>query len=263
MVKKRELTFLDIPPINQRVFYPQRVNNYGKDTPNRFTLFFPVDDKTQISGIFHKSVKNAPTILLFHGNGELAQDYDFIAQFYTSRLNLCVVEYRGYGLSNGSPSFSTMLSDSHEIFSSFRGYLSKNSFTGPLILMGRSLGSASAIELASSYQNDIAALIIESGFAQTFNLLLKLGIPKSLFADYDEMDISPLPLMKRILKPSLIIHGENDFIIPVNDAYTLHEACSSESKKLVVIPHAGHNDIMTFPIYMKSIFEFLTTQKIL
>jgi pimeloyl-ACP methyl ester carboxylesterase len=263
LVEKDKLAFLDKSIINQRVFYPQTLNNYGKDSSSRFTLFFQVDEKTQISALFHKSSEAAPIILFFHGNGELATDYDYIAKNYTSRLNLCIVEYRGYGLSDGSPSFSTMISDSHKIFSHFKNYISKHGFTGPLVIMGRSLGSASAIELASSYQDDIAALIIESGFADTFGLFFKLGIPKNLLSEVDERDISPLPLMEKILKPTLVIHGEIDFIIPVKDAYSLHNACPSENKKLVIIPRAGHNDIMNFPIYMKSLFEFLTTYEIL
>ena len=263
MVEKRILDFLNDPIINHRVFYPQALASYGKDSPSRFTLFFEVDDNTKVSAIFHKSSEDVPTVLFFHGNGEIASDYDFFASNYTSKLNLCIVEYRGYGLSEGTPSFSTMLTDAHKIFSDFKKYLTKNGFTGPLILMGRSLGSASAIELASSYQEDIVALIIESGFAETFKLLYKLGIPKSLLMGHNEMDISPLPLMEKILRPTLIIHGERDFIIPVNDAYLLHSACSSENKKLVIITPAGHNDIMNYPLYLKSIFEFLATQQIL
>ena len=262
MVKKRKLDFLDSPLINQRVFYPQALNSYGKDTPNRFTLFFDIDGIIQISALFHKSSEVSPTILFFHGNGEIASDYDFIAPHYTSKLNLCIVEYRGYGLSTGSPSFSAMLTDAHKIFTGVKDFLNENGFTGPLILMGRSLGSASAIELASSYQDDIAALIIESGFAHTYNLLYRLGIPKRLFMEHEEDDVSPLPLMKRISLPTLIIHGKRDFIIPVNDAYSLHNACSSERKKLIIIPPAGHNDIMNYPVYMDSIFEFLTSERI-
>ena len=259
MVKK---LLIDNPTVSNVVFYPRKILMPKETDPNIRILKLNIENDILIGGFFYLNNPDLPTILLFHGNGEIASDYDFIAPHYTSKLNLCIVEYRGYGLSTGSPSFSAMLTDAHKIFTGVKDFLNENGFTGPLILMGRSLGSASAIELASSYQDDIAALIIESGFAHTYNLLYRLGIPKRLFMEHEEDDVSPLPLMKRISLPTLIIHGKRDFIIPVNDAYSLHNACSSERKKLIIIPPAGHNDIMNYPVYMDSIFEFLTSERI-
>jgi fermentation-respiration switch protein FrsA (DUF1100 family) len=121
------------------------------------------------------------------------------------------------------------------------------------------LGSASAIELASSYQNEITGLIIESGFAYTYELLQRLGIPQKFLPEDKEIEISPLPLINEINIPTLIIHGENDFIIPANNGYALYENSSSKEKELVIIPSAGHNDLLYlgFEKYMAAVESFL------
>lgn len=171
-----------------------------------------------------------------------------------------MTDYRGYGQSSGHPSFSNMIKDAHVIYKQFREYLSNNGFTGPVSVMGRSLGSASAIELASHYQAQLACLIIESGFAHTYNLLRRLGIPSSLLPPNREKEASTLPLIKKVTIPTLIIHGENDVIIPLEDGVALHKNVSSENKEILIIPKAGHNDLLYFgpEDYMAAIKKIIT-----
>lgn len=81
-------------------------------------------------------------------------------------VNFLVADYRGYGLSGGVPTVSAMLGDSHHILDYARIRLEANGYGGPLVVMGRSLGSAPALELAA-HRDGIDGLIIESGFALT------------------------------------------------------------------------------------------------
>ena len=69
------------------------------------------------------------------------------------------------GRSGGSPSVSSMMKDCHTIYDFCTGWMSENGFNGKIIVMGRSLGSASATELVSGHGGSIDALIIDSGFA--------------------------------------------------------------------------------------------------
>ena len=93
-------------------------------------------------------------------------DYDELAPLYNARgLNLLAVDYRGYGRSSGVPGVAAMMADCHRILDYCQDWLKRNAYTGPLILMGRSLGSASVLELAATHPNRIQGLIIESGFA--------------------------------------------------------------------------------------------------
>jgi alpha-beta hydrolase superfamily lysophospholipase len=264
MNEGRDLSFLNQPFINQMVFHPRKAPEITDDLENRSFLCFDVEKEIKVCGFLHK-VKNpkAPTILFFHGNGEIAEDYHELAPEYLKRgINFCVVDYRGYGQSNGEPSLPNMIQDSHNIFSQFKDYLKQLGIEGSISIMGRSLGSASAIELAGTYQNEISGLIIESGFTDTYGLLQRLGIPRKFLPEDKEADISPLPLMETIVIPTLIIHGESDFIIPTNNGYALYESCSSDKKELVVIPNAGHNDLLYlgFDRYMKAIESFFQEQ---
>ncbi|MFX0087252.1 MAG: alpha/beta hydrolase [Candidatus Hodarchaeota archaeon] len=260
---KKDLTFLDDEMIVQRVFYPRKHHGSPpRENKNTFSLKFKISSNIQIIGRFYLSEnsKFSPTILFFHGNGAIASDYDFIGPSYQQLgINFFVADYRGYGNSNGSPTFSTMISDSHVIYQQFREYLLKNGFIGSVSVMGRSLGSASAIELASQYQDQIACLIIESGFAHTFDLLRRLGVPSSLLPVDREEEASALPLVKKIKIPFLLIHGENDIIIPLSDGISLYNTIASETKEILIIPQAGHNDLLLMgpEDYMEAIREII------
>ena len=109
-------------------------------------------------------------ILYFHGNGEIASDYDTIAPFYTRLgITLFVIDYRGYGLSDGSPSGLRPDRGCLEAYTRAPEMLAERGLeTRPLFVMGRSLGSAAAIEIVFRAKEQVAGLIIESGFAYTF-----------------------------------------------------------------------------------------------
>ncbi|MHA2225961.1 MAG: alpha/beta hydrolase [Candidatus Hodarchaeales archaeon] len=244
---QRDLTFLDRPEIVMRTFFPRRHQGSSRENENVYSLSFEVDDDIHIVGRFHRTdnYANAPTIMFFHGNGETAFDYDFIAPSYQQMgINIFISDYRGYGKSDGQPSFSSMIYDSHAIYRQFRKYLITNGFSGHVSVMGRSLGSASAIELASHYQEQLACLIIESGFAFPYDLFKRLGIPSLALPEDKEEIVSPLPLIKRVKIPTLIIHGENDIIIPLKNGVALHKNVASENKDILIIPRAGHNDLL-------------------
>jgi pimeloyl-ACP methyl ester carboxylesterase len=247
---KRDLTFLDNELICQFVFHPRK--HHGpppRETEDTYSLKFKIAEGIEISGRMYlaDNSKTSPTILFFHGNGEIASDYDFIGPTYQQLgINFFVADYRGYGNSSGSPTFSSMISDSHLIYTRFMEYLTKKGFSGKLAVMGRSLGSACAIEIVSHYQEKISCLIIESGFTQTYELLKRLGIPSSLLPDDREEEVSGLPLVRRIKIPTLIIHGENDIIIPLQDGTSIYKNIASEIKEILIIPKAGHNDLLLY-----------------
>src|SRR5260221_6228231 len=87
-----------------------------------------------------------PTIIYFHGNGEVAGDHDDIAKFYfNAGVNLFVIEFRGYGDSDGSPSFETLVSDAGTSVDLAHKLLDAGGFAGERFIMGRSMGAHSAL----------------------------------------------------------------------------------------------------------------------
>lgn len=238
---------LDIRAVNRFLFYPRGGETVPHATDRVKILLIPVEENVRIGGKCHINSKNAPNILFFHGNGEIVSDYDDFAPLFLHRgFNFIPVDYRGYGFSSGYPSVTAMMRDCHAIFKHVKEWLPASEMTGPLLVMGRSLGSASALELVSNYGNQIAGLILDSGFAHTRPLLENLGLDPDTIGFREEDGLCNLQKIKRFQQPTLIVHGGNDEIIAVTEGRELYEACPSEKKKLLVIPAAGHNDLLMY-----------------
>lgn len=252
--------FLDRPEILQFIFYPRKDFTHKPSVPDATNHFIPVEEGISIGCRLYSCNPNSPNILFFHGNGEIVSDYDHIAPIYNQKgINLFVADYRGYGLSGGSPTFTSMISDAHKIFKGFCEILKESHYTGSLFVMGRSLGSASAIELAYHYQQQIKGLIIESGFANAIELFEHLGFPAKSLGFTEESRFSNLIKVRSISIPTLIIHAEYDSLIPLKQAKSLFDNIPTKEKHLVIIPGADHNNIMALGMeqYFKAIEEFI------
>ena len=248
---------LDQPHILMFVFHPREELTSPPPNANDHTI--NVDDGISIKCRFYTAHKNAPSILYFHGNGEVVYDYDGIAPLYNELgINLFVADYRGYGQSNGRPSFSNTVKDAHKILQYFLEVLALYGYSQQTYIMGRSLGSLPALELASSRSKDLNGLIIESGFASTTNLLTYL-IPLFMSTNLQKMEEEKFAQIRSITLPTLIIHGQYDEIIPHEQAEILYKTIGSEKRKLVTIPNAGHNDMMLIGLetYFTAIRTFI------
>jgi hypothetical protein len=247
---------LDRPEIAHLIFHPRSetpslANTLAKD------IYIPVGEEISIGARFHIAGKEAPNILFFHGNGEIVSDYDDLGPVYNRiGINFLPVDYRGYGRSGGEPTVSSMMRDCLTMYDFTRKWLSDNGCTGPFIVMGRSLGSASALELASRHGEDIDGLIIESGFALTEPLLRLLGIDLRNLNFVESKSFRNLDKIKQFRKPVLIIHAEFDHIIPFSDALRFYGASPSADKTLLKIPGANHNDI-----FYRGLTEYLSAIK--
>jgi alpha-beta hydrolase superfamily lysophospholipase len=175
-------------------------------------------------------------------------------------MNLVVADYRGYGASGGTPTLTDLVQDARVIFKEVRGELSRRSLRKDLWVMGRSLGSISALELAYHYQEEMEGLIIESGFPSVVRILFHLGASVHVQAmDLEKIDRECLERIKEILLPALVIHGERDSLVPLENAREIYRHLGSKEKELLVISSAAHNDIMLvgFKDYFKAIRQFV------
>jgi pimeloyl-ACP methyl ester carboxylesterase len=234
---------LDRPEVLGYLFYPRRDFYPPPSGDNIFELMIPVDVIHRIGARLHSSGKADPVILFFHGNGEIVSDYDDMGSLYNNlKINFLPIDYRGYGRSSGTPTITNMMRDCHASFDYAVKWLKKEDYTGSLIVMGRSLGSASALELAAHYKNDIEGLIIESGFASMEGLYERLGINK-VISDEKKRGLSNVDKIAEFKKPTLIIHAQYDQIIPFTAGQDLYNAAGAKDKTLLKIPGADHNDI--------------------
>ena len=168
-----DYTRLDRPEISMNSFYPRR--NWTDTPPGAQDHTIPAGPDVSLSARFFPADVGTASILYFCGNGETAADYDDIALWYNSvGVNFFVVDYRGYGMSGGSPAFSTMLSDAWQVLDYVKKMLSDGGYRGGLFVMGRSMGRHAAFELAAGSRGGrergaagpagpIAGVIIESG----------------------------------------------------------------------------------------------------
>jgi uncharacterized protein len=247
---------LDVPEVLLRLFHPRPEPGLAGARTEVLDLLIPVDHDVVVGARFHPAAAAAPTLLFFHGNGEIVADYDELAPLYRRQgLNFLPVDYRGYGRSTGTPTVSAMMRDCHAIFAFVRHWLSEMGYPGPLMVMGRSLGSASALELAAAYPGEIAALIIESGFAYAGPLLQLLGVNLAAIGFQETAGFGNIDKIRAYTGPTLIIHAAHDQIIPLSDGQALYDASAAPDKTLLTIPQANHNDILIqgFAAYMAAI----------
>jgi fermentation-respiration switch protein FrsA (DUF1100 family) len=262
---KSDYSLLDRPEVLQFLFHPrpdlsaphlQTTDSTGLDQTEK-NILIPVEGDVVIGARFHMAEKSGANILFFHGNGEIVADYDELGPLYNQMgINFIPVDYRGYGRSTGQPTVSAMMRDCHVIFEFVQKWLEQNQFPGPLILMGRSLGSASVLELAAAGQDSTGGLIVESGFAYAAPLLRLLGIDPNALGFKEEKGFGNIDKIKLYHKPTLIIHAEFDHIIPFSDGEALYAACPSTEKAFLKIPGANHNDI-----FMRGLQPYLAAVK--
>jgi hypothetical protein len=203
---------------------------------------------------------SSPNIIFFHGNGEIVADYDDIGPLYNhAGINLLVMDYRGYGWSSGSPCVASMLFDAEVLFCEVQNWLSHHAYTGALFIMGRSLGSISAIDLATRHGDDIKGLLIESGIADTIPLAKSLGIDISGIDFTEEDGFQNVEKIAKVTIPTFILHGAKDEIIAADEAEKLQSYSGARTKEFVVIPGATHNTMILTggKLYFQTIKVFI------
>ncbi len=237
---------LDRPDIGQVLFHPRPDYPHPVEDSHARTVRFALPEGVTLGGRLYPAGPTAPAILFFHGNGEIASDYDDLAPLYTQLgLTLLVADYRGYGISTGSPRASSLIADALAVFDLAPRILAAHDLSpARLLVMGRSLGSAAAVAVAAARAPGLGGLIIESGFAETLALVRRLGGILPIGADEARDGFGTLDQIKTVTRPTLIIHGERDQIIPFADGRRLFEASGAADKRLLPIPGAGHNDLM-------------------
>jgi len=250
---------LDRPEILQALFHP-RHSIKTNVPPHAHDIDITVPRDAVIGCRFFTAEKEAPTILFFHGNGEIVPDYDEIGPHYVKQgLNFIVTDYRGYGWSTGHSTTTTLLSDSHVIYNYISTWLPDHDYTGSVFTMGRSLGSACAIELAAAYNDRISGLIIESGFAESMPLAVKLGLDPKALGISEKDGFQNATKIASVTKPTLILHGVLDHLISISQAEKLHAHCGARSKELQIIPGADHNTLIAVGgiLYFQVIKQFI------
>ncbi len=223
------------------IFFPRR--DHSPPPTGATDHRIEVESGIAVGARFYANDAALPTILYFHGNGEVASEHDDIAPLYhQTGINLFVADFRGYGQSDGRPSMAHLVADALPVAEHFHAILDAAGFNASRFVMGRSLGSQPALEVAARAAKRFRGLIIESGAASARRYLDRLGLAETgdaatLVAQHEEK-------IRTIELPALLIHGEQDELVPLAQAVELRELLVAVDPQFVVIPNAGHNDLL-------------------
>ncbi len=147
-----------------------------------------------------------------------------------------IIDYRGYGRSEGSPAEEGLYRDAEAAFDHIAA---RPEFSGSsIVVFGRSLGAAVAVELATRRQ--VEALVLESPFTSVSEMarLQNRFLPSRLLvrARFDN-----LAKMPEVRAPVLVFHGTDDEIVPVDMGRRVYEEAPGR-KRLFLLEGAMHND---------------------
>jgi len=179
----------------------------------------------------------APVLVWFHGNaGNISHRLDNIKLLHgLAGVQIFIFDYREYGRSQGRISREGTFKDAA---AAYRYVAETRGIPGQeIILFGRSLGSALATDLAIKVP--CRCLIIESPFTNSSDMA-KLFAP-FLFDWRPSIPYDNLGKIDKVKAPVMVIHGEQDEIIPVDMGRRVF-AAAPEPKDLYIIPRAHHND---------------------
>jgi pimeloyl-ACP methyl ester carboxylesterase len=196
----------------------------------------------------------APAVIFGHGNGELIDLWpDELKKFNRFGIGVFLVEYPGYGRSEGTPSQKNI----REAFNNAYNVLIEREDVDPakIILFGRSLGGGAVCLLAA--ERSSAALILMSTFTGTRSFAKKYLVPSFLVRD----PFDNLAVVRHYSGPVLVVHGRFDEVIPYSHGIALHKA----APRAAMITYAcDHNDCPPdWEIFWRDIEAFLSTSGII
>ncbi len=212
-------------------------------------ISFESADGTRLVGWYGQSSRPArETILYFHGNAEnIATQKNELVNFCQSLgMNLFMVDYRGFGKSDGAPTENGLLMDGLAAMQK----LNEISKTNPedVVVLGRSLGGAIAAHVATEL--GAKALVLHSTFASLDDLIAD----KFWYLPVKCLLWNRLRTIDRIGKyhgPVLIAHGADDRLIPIDNGERLFESCRSNVKSFVRQHRVGHHDCANRQFYVE------------
>ncbi len=240
------------------IFFPQRISQSELTEINRQhedveDISLKTRDGLIIRGwiVTNPHAEKSPLILYFGGNAEevsyLIRESDKFGGW-----SLALMNYRGYGLSEGKPGENALLDDALTIYD----YFSHREDVDPerILVMGRSLGSGVAVYLAQ--QRQVTGVILVTPFDSMTSVAREKfpWLPVSLLLKHRFDSLSRAASIKA---PLLALAAKEDMIVPPSHAKRLVDKWGGQSK-LVVLEGVDHNTVDSNPQYWKMIKDYLS-----
>jgi len=217
---------------------------------------FTADDGVKLHGWFVPAAETARgTLLFFHGNaGNISHRLESVSQFHGLGLDVLIIDYRGYGQSEGSPSERGTYRDAVAAWQ----YLTEGRGVAPsrIVVFGRSVGGAVGAWLAAN--REAGALIVESSFSS----LPALAAELYWFLPVRWLSRFRYPTTEYVAAaacPVLVIHSRDDDIVPFHHGREIYESAGEPRQFLELSgPHNGAH-VLSEERYLEGLREFLAT----
>lgn len=218
-------------------------------------IYFSTEDHIRLNGWLVKcAVKpaEAATILFFHGNaGNIGDRVEKVKNFYKLGVNIFIIDYRGYGKSQGRPTENGMYRDAVAAYDYLvsRPDIAKDR----IVAYGASLGGVAAIDVAS--KRPLAALIADSTFTSAADMGKTIAPFVPSFILTTKLDNAAKII--RITAPKLFIHSPDDTTVPFRLGQKLF-ALAGEPKEFLKIA-GSHNEgySLSQDVFLTGIKNFL------
>lgn len=241
--------------VNHLVFYPDTENVLAENRlPHGIEEFYlTTEDGVKIHSLYLPLTDSDKVLIYFHGNaGNIYHRISDLNRLRAFGINVVGVSYRGYGKSEGKPSEEGIYWDGQAVFNyvaNEMGFSQNN-----IIIMGRSIGTAAAINTAQ--YRSIAGLILVTPLSSAKAQAEVMAMGMMVFLAGNAFD--NLSKIENVKAPLLVVHGTNDQVIPYALGKQLFDRYRGD-KRFIKIVGAGHNDIQYShaDIYWQSISDFI------
>lgn len=248
LVQER-LLFVTGPPGRELVASPQAIGLRYED------VWLTSDDGVRLHGWYLPAGDARATLLFLHGNaGNISHRLDSLRLFNRLGLSVLILDYRGYGRSDGAPSEEGLLRDARAAWDHLVD--ARGETPDRIVVFGRSMGAAVAAALAA--QRQPGALILESGFTSVPDLAAELywWAPVRWLA---RLRFPTRDALAAVRAPVLIVHSVDDDIVPFGHGEALYAAANEPKAMLRMRGDHNRGFLLTGQAYVDGLAAFLDT----
>lgn len=202
------------------------------------------EDNLKLLAWYKKPKNHKPTLLFLHGNaGHIGYRMPWIRNFLKDDYGVLLLEYRGYGGNHGTPTEKGLYLDAKAGLN----YLKKQNInSNKIILFGESLGSAVAVHVAT--EDIFCAIILQSPFSSMAKVA-QHHYPWAFIKPWDKYESANK--LSKVRSPVLIVHGEQDDIVPIDHGKELYSK-ANQPKQILTLKNLHHNDLWNEDYYSKA-----------
>ncbi|OQX99652.1 MAG: alpha/beta hydrolase [Bacteroidetes bacterium 4572_117] len=235
------------------IFHPEKLPKSHKFLfkSNFEEHFIKVDDKIELNALYFKADSSKGLVFYLHGNAGNLDSWGEVADLYLSlNYDVFIVDYRGYGKSNGKissqPQFRRDIQKAYD-------FATKNYDENKVVIIGYSIGTGPAAKLAS--KNKPAMLILKAPYYSLMDLIHHYlpFIPKFIIKYRFRTNWH----LKKVSTPVYVFHGTHDKVIYYKSSVKLKKRLK---QKITLITlrgqeHNGINDNSEYVGYIKKLFK--------